>query len=58
MIVQIVLTRQTDGSLRIIEMSRAGTEREHELNPNIGPVKTSEYVERLLVTLVALENAA
>jgi len=58
MIVQIVLKRLPDGSLRIIEMSRGATEREHKLDQNIGPVKTAEYIERLLVSLVALEDAA
>lgn len=58
MIVQIVLRRLADGSLRIIEMSKGATEREHNLDPNIGPVKTAEYVERLLVSLVTLEDAA
>ncbi len=58
MIVQIVLRRLQDGSLRIIEMSRGATEREHKIDPNIGPVKTAEYVERLLVSLVTLEDVA
>lgn len=56
MIIQIVLRRTADGSLRIIEMSKGATEREHEINPNIGPVKTAEYIERLLVSLMALEE--
>jgi hypothetical protein len=56
MTVQIVITRQPDGTLRILEMGRNETLREHDLQPEISDVMAARYLANLITDLQSVET--
>lgn len=52
MIIQVVITRAPDNSLRIAEMSAVQTARTHHWPADIGPGLAAQYIEKILINLV------
>jgi hypothetical protein len=53
---QVVITRTQDGGFRILEMNTEGTQREHDLKPDISADMAARYLRKVLDDLVLVKK--